>query len=635
VSRLLLTSFFISVIGTLSVCIGQEGHYVPPKVPEKVCKNLDMAVLAADAGQTESSIEQIQALINKYPTWTNPRHSLSKIYYTLGRKKDAIEILEASIAIDTASQLQQLYTLGRIYEETGQFDKALPTYKLVINYPGVNEKLLEKTMASYGKLEKKMSTFKSDYTITLTPLPQGINTKDQEALGRWTVDGRSVIFTRKIGQEEDLYAGYLQEGNIVSRVEEFAFESPYSEGAHTISPDGKYLIFTSCMRPDGMGSCDLYLSVLKNGKWTEPENMGPGFNSSSWDSQPVFGLDGTSIYFASARPGGKGGTDIWMTYEMSLGKWSKPINLGPEINTANNESSPFIHFDGRTMYFMRDGESGLGGYDLYFARQGIDGKWQSATNMGSPINSGADEGALALHPDGRRAMITRFNEEGKEDLFEFVLPEEFQSTPVQALYVNVIDKETRRPVHARLEIFDINNGDTIRISQWADEKGDITVTLDRNKSYGMIATAENYIMHSSYLVEDSSSARRINIEMVALTKAVDKPIALNNIFFETGSAKLLPSSNPELNKLVWTLRGNENMRIEIRGHTDDVGMDDYNQLLSEERAKSVYQYLIDRGIEPSRLSFKGFGETQPVATNENEEGRRMNRRTEFVIGRFD
>ena len=320
-----------------------------------------------------------------------------------------------------------------------------------------------------------------------------------------------------------------------------------------------------------------------------------------------------------------------MTYEMSLGKWSKPINLGPEINTVNNESSPFIHFDGRTMYFMRDGEAGLGGNDLYIARQGIDGKWRSAVNMGSPINSGSEEGALALHPDGKRAMITRFTETGKEDLFEFVLPEEFQSTPVQALYVNVIDKETRRPVHARLEIFDIDNGDTIRISQWADEKGDITVTLDRNKSYGMIASAENYIMHSSNLPEDTSAVRRINIEMIALNKAVDKPIALNNIFFETGSAKLLPSSNPELNKLVWTLRNNESMRIEIRGHTDDVGMDDYNQLLSEERAKSVYQYLIDRGIDASRLSFKGFGETQPVATNETEEGRKMNRRTEFVV----
>ena len=250
---------------------------------------------------------------------------------------------------------------------------------------------------------------------------------------------------------------------------------------------------------------------------------------------------------------------------------------------------------------MRDGEAGLGGFDLYFVLQGIDGKWKSPVNMGSPINSGSEEGALTLHPDGKKAMITRFTEDGREDLFEFILPPEFQSTPVQAVYVNVIDKETRAPVHARLEIFAIEEGDTIRVSQWADEKGDITVTLDRNKQYGMIANAENYIMHSSNLVEDSSAIRRITIEMMALSNAVDKPVALNNIFFETGSAKLLPSSHPELNKLVWLLRNNEKMKIELRGHTDDVGMDDYNQLLSEERAKSVYQYLIDRGIDASRL----------------------------------
>src|SRR5687767_296588 len=122
-----------------------------------------------------------------------------------------------------------------------------------------------------------------------------------------------------------------------------------------------------------------------------------------------------------------------MTYEMSLGKWSKPINLGPEINTANNESSPFIHYDGRTMYFMRDGEEGLGGYDLYISRKGINDKWQFAENMGMPINSGGDEGALALHPDGKSAMITRLTEDRKNDLFQFILPIQFRSTPVQVL----------------------------------------------------------------------------------------------------------------------------------------------------------------------------------------------------------
>lgn len=629
VKTFLLPAFLFSLTAFLQLCSGQ-GNYIPPKVPEKYCKTLDIAVLEAAAGKTEHSIAEIHKLIERYPSWTEPRHHLSRILYDTGKKKDAIAVLEASIAIDSNSQLQQLYTLGRLYEQAGEYDKAIHSYHLVISKSAEQPALLQRVTTSLQRLESKTALFRTGYTITLKPLPDGINTNDQEALGRWTVDGQAVIFTRRIGGKEDLYLGHLQ-NNIVTDVEEFAFDASYTEGAHTISPDGKYLIFTSCNRHDGMGSCDLYLSVLKDNKWSDPVNMGPGFNSSSWDSQPMFGLDGLSIYFASGRPGGLGGTDIWMTYEISLGKWSKPINLGPVINTANSESSPFIHFDGRTMYFMRDGEEGLGGYDLYIARQGIDGKWISSENMGMPINSGADEGALSLHPDGKRAMITRMTEEHQEDLFEFVLPEKFRSTPVQLLVATIKDKETNLPVHARLEVFDVSKGDTIRTSQWADEKGNITLTIERNTAYGVIASAEGYIMHSSNLPADTSGKRQMEIHMISLAKAVDKPIVLQNIFFETGSAKLLPASNPELNKLVWTLRNSENMKMEIHGHTDDVGTDEFNLLLSEERAKSVYQYLIDRGIDPSRLSFKGFGETQPVAPNETEEGRRQNRRTEFVV----
>lgn len=633
VNRYFFTVFVLII--TTYVCVCQEGRFVPPEVPEKYCKILNGAVLAANAGHMEESIPKIQELIEKYPTWPEPRHELARIYFDMGKKKEAILTLQASITIDTNSQLQQLYTLGRIYEDIGQFDDAILIYNIVFRKSDQQPSLKERVATSLATLESKTDLFRNDYQISLKPLPEGINSDNHEALGRWTIDGEAVIFTRLIGGQEDLYIGYVDEAGAVIKVDDFPFNTPMDEGAHTISPDEKYIIFSSPDRPGGMGSYDLYLSVFKNNEWTEPINMGQGFNSTSWDAQPVFGLDGLSIYFSSTRPGGFGGSDIWMTYEMSLGKWSKPINLGPKINTANNESSPFIHYDGRTIYFMRDGEEGLGGYDLYIARQAIDGKWMEAENMGMPINSGVDEGALSIHPDGKRAMITRQTETQKNNLFEFILPEQFQATPVQVLYAHITDKDTKKSVHARLEVFDIQNGDTLRISQWSDENGDIMITLDRNKSYGMITSAIDYVMHSTNLPADTSTVRHIDIAMIALSKAVDKPIALQNIFFETGSSKLLPSSDPELNKLVWTLRNNSNMYIEIHGHTDDVGTDEYNQQLSEDRAKAVYQYLIDRGIDAVRLSYKGFGETQPVESNETEEGRKRNRRTEFVIRRFD
>jgi len=231
-----------------------------------------------------------------------------------------------------------------------------------------------------------------------------------------------------------------------------------------------------------------------------------------------------------------------MVSELSRGKWSKPFNAGPEINTANNEASPFIHFDGRTMYFMRDGNNGLGGYDLYISHMDIDGQWQVPENMRAPINSGSEEGALSLHPDGKTAVMTRMTADQRNDLFEFQLPEKYLSSPMQALQLRVVDEETKKPLHARLEVFEVTGHDTIRTSQWSDESGNITMALEKNKSYGLIASSEGYIMHSINLEPDTGTIRKLEIEMIPLTSAVEKTIVLQNIFFSTGSATLLPST---------------------------------------------------------------------------------------------
>ncbi len=251
--------------------------------------------------------------------------------------------------------------------------------------------------------------------------------------------------------------------------------------------------------------------------------------------------------------------------------------------------------------------------------------------MGAPINSGANEGALSLHPKGSWAVITKETENQRYDLFEFELPEKFRAASLQALYVTITDQKTHIPVHARLEIFEVDHFDTIRLSQWSDDAGKIFVTLRRDKNYGLIAEADGYILHSENLEEDTNAIRKLTIEMIPITSSLEEIIVLQNIFFETGSAALLTSSDPELNKLLWTLRNNVGMKIEIRGHTDDVGEEGYNQQLSEARAKAVYDYLLSRGIETSRLRYKGFGESKPISDNSIPEGRKQNRRTEFLI----
>jgi outer membrane protein OmpA-like peptidoglycan-associated protein len=468
-------------------------------------------------------------------------------------------------------------------------------------------------------------------SIQMTALPAIINTGNNEELGRWNVDGKSLIFTRLSKTKASLYTAQLDPAGNVLTVDKFPFDTTYQGGGHAISPDGKNILIAICNRKDGFGGCDLYLSQLKNGAWTPPQNMGPNFNGQGWETEPVYGVDGTSIYFSSMRPGGMGRSDIWISHETTPGHWSKPVNAGPGINTPNTEGCPFVSFDGRTMYFMRDGDQGMGGYDLYISHMGIDGQWMPAENMGSTINTSSHEGGFAIHPNGKTAMITRSTSNQGNDLFEFELPVIYQSTPVQALRVKVTDAATNKPVRAQLEVFDFQGKDTIRQSQIADEKGNITVTIDRNKSYGVIASAEGYVMNSSNLQATNEPSRELNIKMISLASSVSKTMALQNIFFETGSYSILSSSEPELNSLARTLQTNAGMKIEIRGHTDNIGDAMSNQLLSENRAKAVFTYLTGKGIPANRISYKGFGEKQPVATNDTEEGRKQNRRTEFVI----
>ncbi len=622
--------FFLTL--SITLCIGQ-GDYVPTKVPAKFEKELAEAVLMANGGQAETAISMIEDMIDKYPTWTTARKELSKIYYELGKKQKAVDQLEAMLAIDTTSQLPELYSLGRIYEGISEPERALACYDALLKKNPADKALADRATASKLALEKKRDLWKSNDAIQLQPFDSDINTPNHEFLGRWMLDGQTMVFTRRVFTQEDIFFASFDSTAGLWRIEEFTFNSPQNEGAHALSPDGNYLIFSSDNRQDGLGSSDLYLSFKQNGQWTRPTNMGPAFNNAAWDGQPCFGLDGLTLFYASARPGGMGGRDIWYVYQLSAGKWSNPINAGPAINSAGDDESPFVHYDGQTMYFMRNSKEGLGGYDLYITRKGIDGKWQKAENMGSPINTGADEGALTVHPNGKNAIITRMTEDAKNDLFEFELPEKFRSAPLQALTVTITDQGTAQPIRARIELFEIGESDTIRFSQWADNDGKISAVTRRNVSYGLMVSADGYIMYSANLEPDTSSRRELDIKMIPIANAQEKVIVLQNIFFETGSAELLPTSDPELNKLLWTLRKNTEMKIEIRGHTDNEGDDKSNQVLSEARAKAVYQYLLGRGIDGGRLSYKGFGETQPIADNKTEKGRKQNRRTEFTINK--
>ena len=224
-----------------------------------------------------------------------------------------------------------------------------------------------------------------------------------------------------------------------------------NEGAQTLSSGGNYMYFTACDRPGGLGSCDLYFSAFDNGKWSVPVNVGAPVNTQYWESQPSISADGKILFFSSSRPGGIGGKDIWYSVLKENNKWAVPVNMGNNINTEGDEMSPFIHFDGKTLYFASDGRPGMGGFDIYFTRMNADSTWAVPKNLGYPINTFNDEMGLVIEAGGQYAFFSskRDNINGK-DIFYFPLDESIRPDPVSYLKGKVYDKETGKMLKAKL-----------------------------------------------------------------------------------------------------------------------------------------------------------------------------------------
>ncbi|MCB0584361.1 MAG: PD40 domain-containing protein [Phaeodactylibacter sp.] len=474
------------------------------------------------------------------------------------------------------------------------------------------------------------------------PLGPAINTADPEYLPFLTADGKMLAFTRRVGQQqEDVFWSQQVEGRWQEALPLREVNSLYNEAAPYISPDGQYLALTICGRPDGQGRCDLYFSRKEKGEWLPPQNPGAPLNSSSWDAQPSLSPDGQRLFFASRRPGGLGGTDIWMAQRLPDGQWGEPQNLGPVVNTPENEQSPFLHFDGQSLFFMSNGHPGMGGFDLFRSRLRPDGSWEQPLNLGYPINTHADEGGLFVSLDGKTAFYARASAGRQEDtdLFSFGMYPEIRSQPLSYVEGKIQDASTRNPLPARVEIVGLTTGDTLYYGN-ADGQGHFWACLPAGEDYALTVSEKDHLFYSDNLPLANTGEPggpfflNIGLQPILLPiqdSLLDEPVVLHNIFFEFGSAALLPESFRELRQLKRFLAENPGLRIRINGHTDSVGSDEDNQLLSESRAKAVYYYLVAEGIELERLSYAGFGESRPVAPNDTEAARQKNRRTEFEL----
>jgi len=407
-----------------------------------------------------------------------------------------------------------------------------------------------------------------------------------------------------------------------------------NEGAQSLSADGRFMFFTACNRPDGKGMCDIYFSKHSGGKWSRPVNSGSAVNTTFSEKHPSVSADGRILYFASDRPGGKGGMDIYVSRKYETGEWSIPVNLGDSINTAGNEQSPFIHPDGKTLYFSSEGHMNLGQGDIFMSVIKNDSSWSTPVNLGYPINTHNNELGLIVNSSGDIAYYASDRHFGNDlDIYKFVLHPEVRPDPVSYMKGRVFDSLTYKGLESNFQLIDLASGELIIKSMSCLEEGNFLVPLPSGKNYALNVSKNGYLFYSDHFsfegIYERSNPYLKDIPLQPVRPG--NKVVLNNIFFEFDKSDLKPESEIELHKILEFLQHNSLLKVQINGHTDNIGTEEYNAALSERRALAVVNWLLNHGIEKSRLQYKGYGLSLPVASNETDEGRALNRRTELQI----
>lgn len=625
---LLLLTFFLS-----ATAWAQQKTYSSSN--KEALKFILLANKNIDDHLYDEAIDNIRKALKEDPNFIDARALLGDLYRMKRLYKEAIEQYGKVIAQNPEFNRAVYLKLGEIEINEALYPQSKQHLEKYLNYPGLateNSTYAQKLLA-----DAKFSIQAIQHPVPFKPVNIGaeINTANDEYLPVATADERTLIFTRKVNNNEDFYKSDKTGGKwgTATYLSNQINTDTYNEGAQSISQDGKYLFFTGCNRPDGLGRCDIFIAQKKGDDWAKPFNIGGPVNTAGWESQPSVNYDGRTLYFVSNRKGGYGGYDIWKSTLSDKG-WSEPENLGPNINTAYNEQSPFIHPDDSTLYFSSNGWPGMGNKDLFVSRLGKDGKWQKAENLGYPINSNGDEGGLSLTAAGDYAFFSsnNLNGFGGYDIYKFELPVNVR--PHRVTYVKglVKDAKTKQPLEAAVEIIDLQSNSAVYQDYSGEELGDFLATLTSGKNYGLNISKSGYLFYSeNFSLRNYKANKPFDIAVFLSPIEVGNKVILKNIFFDTNKFDLEAESKAELLKLIDFLQMNTHVRIEISGHTDNVGQHQANLLLSQNRAKSVYQYLVAHGIAAGRLVYKGYGETQPIAPSTTDDDRARNRRTEFMI----
>ena len=615
----------------------QKSYINLPDASKKTLKKFNKIQALSTSTDTASKKEKLEKLLEEEPVLTDALVELSRIEYLQGNLDKAGELLKEAINQSPDYEPDWYNIYAGICKAKEDYNCEKSNLQEYINRARSSRKL-ENAKLRLQKLEEIESILTDSEPVEIELLSNQINSLiHPEYKPVLSTNDSTIIFTRRVDGQEDFFQSELTADGWTEARPLIELNTQGNEGAHAISPNGKYMIFTRCDAPKRYRSCDLYISLKKEGKWTEPKYMGVA-NTQSWESQAAFSPDGKTVYFSSGRPGGQGNKDLY--YIRNNGKsWGEVTNLGDIINTKGNEESPYIHPDGRTMYFMSTGHTGLGGYDLFVSKKGDDGKWSKPINMGPSINSPEDEGGVFVDRKGKYAYFSKTEKTEtslKSDIYRFELPSKFKPDPVSYIELKVIDAKTKQALKASLLIKNTQSKTKKTLS--ISTEG-ITEIIQVNTPYELTVEKEGYLFYSDHIdptinnTVDNPFVYTIELQAIPVAEKEEESeeIVLRNIYFETGKSELLSASFDELNRLVGLLEKQANLQIIIFGHTDNVGNDQDNLLLSENRVKAVQEYLIKKQISSDRIQIKALGESQPIADNSTEEGRAQNRRISFRL----
>lgn len=592
----------------------------------------------------ESAVKSLLESVDKEPKFIEAYLMLSQVFQEMRLADNAIDAANKAIAINPDFFPKIYFNLGNLFLYKGDYQNSLNSFNKFLGYSSIrvqNKKEAEKRKAC---CEFAINAIQHPVPFNPINLGPNINTYFDDYWPSLSADENTLVITSNIprdstseqvryNRQEDFFISHRSSDGTWEMRKSMGkpINTPFNEGAQSITSDGKKMYYTVCR-----GVCNIFSSTLtSDGTWSSPVRV-PNINSNKFSNkQPSISPDGRTLYYVSNCPGGHGGYDIWKTTQNDVGVWSAPVNLGDTINTEDNEQSPFIHFDNQTLYFASDGLIGMGGYDLYVSRLAADGTWSKPINLGYPINTFRDEDGLIVNAKGTTAYYSsdRIPENGR-DIYTFNLYPEIRPIPSSYLTGTIKDAVTGFPVKANYNLIDLADKHEIMKSISTDD-GSYLVCIPSEKSYAFYASATGYLFYSDHfdMKGEHSIDKPFRKDILLDPIKVNQTMVMRNIFFGTDSTVLRPESIVELNRLVDFLTVNKTLRIEIGGHTDNQGIDSYNQSLSEKRAKSVVDYLTLHQIAAERVKWVGYGRSKPIANNNTDEGRAQNRRTEVkVIG---